>query len=53
MVRAGNARVLRRLRNGDYTYTALGRRYVREHTTSYMVNVPGLINQNNSKQQRR
>ena len=34
---------MRRLHNGDYTYAALGKRYFREHTTSYLVNVPGLI----------
>ena len=45
LVRAGKARVLRRFRGGDYTYTPLGKRYFRdsEHTTSYLVNVPGLI----------
>ena len=49
MGNAGKARVLRRLRNGEYTYTALGKRYFRENTTSYLVNVPGLIKKNNSR----
>ena len=49
LVRAGKARVLRRLHNGDYTYTALGKRYFKELTTSYLVNVPGLIKKNNSR----
>ena len=43
LVRAGKARVLRRFQGGEYTYTALGKRYFREHTTSYLVNVPGII----------
>ena len=28
LVRSGSARVLRRLRNGDYTYTPLGKRFL-------------------------
>ena len=43
LVRAGKARVLRRFQGGGYVYTPLGKRYFREHTTSYLVNVPGLI----------
>ena len=49
LVSNGKARVLRRYSNGDYTYTALGRRYFREHTTSYLVNVPGLIKKPGSR----
>ena len=49
LVANGKARVLRRYSNGDYTYTALGRRYFREHTTSYLVNVPGLIKKPGSR----
>ena len=45
LVRAGKARVLRRFQGGEYTYTALGKRYFREHTTSYLVNVPGICKQ--------
>ena len=43
LVRAGKARMLRRLKNGDYTYTPIGKRYFRKNTTSYLVTVPGLI----------
>ena len=42
-MRAGKAKVLRRLHNGEYTYTPLCKRYFRENTTSYLVSVPGLI----------
>ena len=42
LLTAGKARVLRRLKNGQYNYTALGKRYFREHKTSYLVNVPGV-----------
>ena len=49
LVKGGKARVLRRLRNGDYTYTALGKQYFRERTTSYLVNVPGLIKKPGSR----
>ena len=43
LLTAGKARVLRRLKNGQYNYSALGKRYFREHKTTYLVNVPGLI----------
>jgi hypothetical protein len=51
LVRAGKSRVLRRFRGGGYDYTPLGKRYFRDgnNTTSYLVNVPGLIKKNNSK----
>ena len=51
LVRAGKARVLRRLSNGDYTYTALGKRYFDKRSTSYLVTVPGLIKKPNSRSQ--
>ena len=43
LVSNGKAKVLRRLQHGEYTYTTLGKRYFKEHTTSYLVNVPGRI----------
>ena len=51
LVSNGKARVLRRLQNGEYTYTASGKRYFREHTTSYLVNVPGRIKKPGSRSQ--
>ena len=51
LVRAGNARVLRRLHNGNYTYTALGKRYFDKRSTSYLVTVPGLVKKPISRSQ--
>ena len=49
LVSNGKSRVLRRLRNGDYAYTALGKRYFDKRSTSYLVAVPGLIKKPGSR----
>ena len=48
LVRGGKARVLRRFTNGDYVYTALGRKYFQRHQTQFLVHVPARIKKRDS-----
>ena len=52
LVRGGKARVLRRFTNGDYVYTALGKKHFEKHQTQFLAHVPR-AHQEERQQQRR
>ena len=43
LIRGQTAKVLRRFAQGEYVYTALGRREFENHQTQFLVHVPGII----------